>query len=71
MRNYRKELWFNLSSRRGYINITGEVEECVRQSGVREGLCLVNAMHISASVFVNDDERGLQDRKSTRLNSSH
>ena len=59
MRSYRKELWFNVPSRRGWINVTGEVEECVRQSGVREGLCLVNAMHISASVFINDDERGL------------
>ena len=59
MKSYRKELWFNVPSRRGWVNITGEVEECVRQSGVREGLCLVNAMHISASVFINDDERGL------------
>jgi len=59
MKSYRKELWFHVPSRRAFVNITGQVEECVRQSGVREGLCLVNAMHISASVFVNDDERGL------------
>jgi secondary thiamine-phosphate synthase enzyme len=59
MKSFRKELWFHVPSRRAFVNITGEVEACVRQSGVREGLCLVNAMHISASVFVNDDERGL------------
>jgi secondary thiamine-phosphate synthase enzyme len=59
MKSFRKELWFNVPSRRGFVNITSEVEECVRQSGVWEGLVLVNAMHITASVFVNDDERGL------------
>ena len=59
MKSYRKELWFNVPSRRGFINITREVEECVRTSGVWEGLCLVNAMHITASVFINDNERGL------------
>jgi secondary thiamine-phosphate synthase enzyme len=59
MRHHRKELWFNLPNRRELINITPEVEECVRDSGVQEGLCLVNAMHISASVFINDDEPGL------------
>ncbi|RME39704.1 MAG: YjbQ family protein [Deltaproteobacteria bacterium] len=59
MKSYRKELWFQLPSRRGFVNITRQVEDCVRDSGVREGLCLVNAMHITASVFVNDDESGL------------
>ena len=52
-------LWFNTSSRRAYINITGKIEELVKKSGVQEGLCLVNAMHITASVFINDDESGL------------
>ncbi|HKA19458.1 MAG TPA: secondary thiamine-phosphate synthase enzyme YjbQ [Blastocatellia bacterium] len=59
MKTYRKELWFNVPSRRGFINITPQVEECLRESGVREGLALVNAMHITASVFINDDESGL------------
>jgi len=59
MKSHRKELWLNVPSRRGFINITREVEEAIRESGVREGLCLVNAMHITASVFVNDDESGL------------
>lgn len=59
MKSYRKELWFEVPTRRGWINITPEVEECLRESGVREGLVLVNAMHITASVFVNDDEAGL------------
>jgi secondary thiamine-phosphate synthase enzyme len=59
MKSYRKELWFNVPSRRGFINITREVEESVQRSGVWEGLCLVNAMHITASVFINDDESGL------------
>jgi secondary thiamine-phosphate synthase enzyme len=59
MRSYRKELWFNVAGRRAFVNITPEVEACVRESGVREGLVLVNAMHITASVFVNDDEPGL------------
>ena len=59
MKSFRKELWFNVPSRRGFVNITREVGECVQKSGVWEGLCLVNAMHITASVFVNDDERGL------------
>jgi secondary thiamine-phosphate synthase enzyme len=59
MKTYRKELWFNVSSRRGFINITPQVEECVRESGIKEGLVLVNAMHITASVFINDDEPGL------------
>lgn len=59
MNTYRKELWFNVPSRRAFINITGEVEACLAESGIREGLLLVNAMHISASVFINDDEPGL------------
>ena len=59
MKSHRQELWFNLPARRAYVNITGQVQEAVRKSSVKEGLCLVNAMHISASVFINDDERGL------------
>ena len=59
MKSYRKELWFNIPSRQGFINITPQVESCLRESGVREGLVLVNAMHITASVFINDDESGL------------
>ncbi|MFP4145975.1 MAG: secondary thiamine-phosphate synthase enzyme YjbQ [Phycisphaeraceae bacterium] len=59
MKHRREELWFNVPTRRAFINITPEVEEQVAQSGVRNGLCLVNAMHISASVFINDDESGL------------
>jgi secondary thiamine-phosphate synthase enzyme len=59
MKSYRKELWFNVPSRRGFVNITPEVEVALRESGIREGFVLVNAMHITASVFINDDERGL------------
>ena len=59
MKSYREELWFEIPARRGFVNITGEVERCLRASGVREGLVLVNAMHITASVFINDDESGL------------
>jgi len=59
MKSYRKELWFNIPKRRGLVNISGEVQEAVTASGVREGLVLVNAMHITASVFINDDESGL------------
>ncbi len=59
MKSYRKELWFEIPQRRKLLNITGQVEEALRESGITEGLCLVNAMHISASVFVNDDESGL------------
>jgi len=59
MKSYRHELWFELPRRRGLVNITPQVEACLRESGIREGLCLVNAMHITASVFINDDERGL------------
>ena len=59
MKSYRKELWFNIPQRRGFVNITPKVRDCLRESGVQEGLCLVNAMHITASVFINDDEPGL------------
>ena len=59
MKSYRKELWFDIPSRRAFINITPKVEECLQESGIQEGLLLVNAMHITASVFVNDDESGL------------
>ena len=59
MKSYRKELWFYIPSRRGFVNITRDVEACLKESGVTEGLCLVNAMHITASVFINDDESGL------------
>ncbi|HOO40886.1 MAG TPA: secondary thiamine-phosphate synthase enzyme YjbQ [Syntrophales bacterium] len=59
MKSYRKELWFNIAARRALVNITSQVEACLRESGIREGLCLVNAMHITASVFINDDEPGL------------
>ncbi len=59
MKSFRKELWFNIPTRRAIVNITPQVEECVRESGVREGLALVNPMHITASVFINDDEHGL------------
>jgi secondary thiamine-phosphate synthase enzyme len=61
MRSYRKELWFNLPNRRGFVNITQEVEQALRESGIREGLALVNAMHITASVFINDAESGLHE----------
>lgn len=59
MKSYRKELWFHIPSRRGFVNITSQVEEAIRESGIKEGMALVNAMHISASVFINDDEHGL------------
>ena len=59
MKSFRKELWFEVPTRRGFINITRQVDDCLRESGVREGLALVNAMHITASVFINDDENGL------------
>jgi secondary thiamine-phosphate synthase enzyme len=59
MKSYRKELWFNTSQRRQFINITPEVEQCLQESGIREGLLLCNAMHITSSVFINDDESGL------------
>ena len=61
MKSYRKELWFNVPARRAFINITPQARECLRESGIREGLALVNAMHITASVFINDDESGLHN----------
>ena len=59
MKSFREYLWFETPNRRDYINITGQVAECVKKSGVQEGLCLVNAMHITASVYINDAESGL------------
>ena len=59
MKTFRKELWFELPARRGFVNITGQVSDCLKESGIREGIVLVNAMHITASVFINDDESGL------------
>ena len=59
MKSFRKELWFNLQARRGFVNITSQVEECLQESGIKDGFVLVNAMHITASVFINDDESGL------------
>jgi secondary thiamine-phosphate synthase enzyme len=59
LKSYRKELWFNIPARRAFVNITPQVETCLRESGIKEGLLLCNAMHITASVFVNDDESGL------------
>jgi secondary thiamine-phosphate synthase enzyme len=59
MKSFRKELWFNIPTRRAFVNITPQVQDCLKESGVKEGLVLVNAMHITASVFINDDEPGL------------
>jgi secondary thiamine-phosphate synthase enzyme len=59
MKSYRKELWFEIPTRRAFVNITPQVRECLAESGIQEGLVLVNAMHITASVFINDDESGL------------
>lgn len=59
MKSYREELWFNVRGRRAFINITPQVSQCLEKSGVKEGLALINAMHITASVFINDDEPGL------------
>ena len=59
MKSYKKELWFNIPERVAFINITNQVDEALHESGIKEGLCLVNAMHITASVFINDNERGL------------
>jgi len=59
LKSYRKELYFNTPTRRAFINITPQIEECLRESGIKEGLLLCNAMHITASVFINDDEPGL------------
>lgn len=59
MKSYRQELWFEIPSRRGFVNITPQVQKCLEESGVSQGLALINAMHITASVFINDDEPGL------------
>ena len=59
MKSYRKELWFNTKSRRQFINITPDIKQCLKESGIKEGIILCNAMHITASVFINDDEPGL------------
>src|SRR5512133_1648923 len=59
MKSYRKELWFNITQRRQLVNITPQVEDCLRESGIKDGLLLCNSMHISSSVFINDDESGL------------
>jgi secondary thiamine-phosphate synthase enzyme len=59
MKSYKKELWFQTTTRRAYVNITSDVEQCLRESGIKEGLLLCNAMHITASVFINDNESGL------------
>ncbi len=59
MKSFREELWFHVAARRGFVNITPQVEACLQKSGIREGFCLVNAMHITASVFINDNESGL------------
>ncbi len=61
MKSYRKELWFDIKERRELINITPTIIQCLKESGITEGLCLVNAMHITASVFINDDEPGLHN----------
>jgi len=61
MKSFRKELWFDIPGRRAFVNITPQVESCLRESGVKEGLLLCNAMHITASVFINDDESGLHE----------
>lgn len=67
MKSYRKELWFNIPKRRGLVNITRDVQTAIDESGIREGLVLVNAMHITASVFINDDESGLHHDYEVRL----
>ncbi|HOM55639.1 MAG TPA: secondary thiamine-phosphate synthase enzyme YjbQ, partial [Thermotogota bacterium] len=67
MKSYRKELWFETNQRRAFINITALLEACLKESGVQEGLCLCNAMHITASVFINDDENGLHQDFETWL----
>ena len=59
MKSFRKELWFEIPTRRGFINITPQVDACLRESGIKEGMVLCNSMHITSSVFINDDERGL------------
>ena len=59
MKSFRKELWFNIPARRGFVNITPQIETCLQESGIKEGMALICAMHITASVFINDDESGL------------
>ncbi len=61
MKSFRKELWFNVPKRRGFVNITHQVYDCIKESGIKEGLVLCNAMHITASVFINDNESGLHN----------
>lgn len=67
MKSYRKELWFETNQRRAYIDITDQLEACLKESRIQEGLCLCNAMHITASVFINDDENGLHQDFETWL----
>ncbi len=67
MTSYRKELWFHTTRRREFINITSEIQQCLHESGIREGILLCNAMHITASVFINDDESGLHQDFETWL----
>lgn len=67
MKSYKKELYFNTATRRQFINITPQVEQCLNESGIKEGFCLINAMHITASVFINDDESGLHQDFETWL----
>ena len=67
MKSYKKELWFNAPERVAFINITSQVEDALYESGIKEGLCLINAMHITASVFINDNERGLHEDYQRRL----
>ena len=67
MKSYKKELWFNAGKRRAFINITRKVQECLDESGIKEGLLLCNAMHITASIFINDDESGLHSDFETWL----
>lgn len=67
MKTYRKELWFEISTRRAFINITPDIQDCINKSGIKEGLVLINAMHITASVFINDDESGLHHDYDTWL----
>ena len=61
MKSFKKELWFNVPKRRGFVNITHQVNDCLKESGIQEGLILCNAMHITASVFINDNEPGLHN----------
>lgn len=67
MKSYRKELWFNIAGRRDFVNITPELEHCLKESSIKEGILLCNAMHITASVFINDDEGGLHNDFETWL----